>query len=253
LSSSVAPRKKPTVRELRVATVDDNFSALASTGVNVPGHPVTVLFGDERAHLARGIDARAGGQMRETARDRLNECVADVAHRDDHRDRHASFSGGAVAGRDRGVRRHLHVGVGQDQHVILGAAQSLDALASRRTRLVDVLGHRRGTNETDRRHVFVVEQRVHRGLVTLQHREDTVREDRLPSTTRRGTEDAEGSFSLGFRTKALPHAIAVPHIQSGTMTGKLKGVIPATTPSGWRLEYTSTPREAWAEWPPFKS
>ena len=46
---------------------------------------------------------------------------------------------------------------------------------------------------------------------------------------------AEGSFSLGLSTKLLPQAMALAHIQSGTMTGKLKGVTPATTPSGWRM------------------
>ena len=44
--------------------------------------------------------------------------------------------------------------------------------------------------------------------------------------------DAEGSFSLGLRMKALPQAMALAHIHKGTITGKLKGVIPATTPSG---------------------
>ena len=36
--------------------------------------------------------------------------------------------------------------------------------------------------------------------------------------------------------KQLPAAIAIGSIQSGTMTGKLNGVIPAQTPSGWRIE-----------------
>jgi hypothetical protein len=48
--------------------------------------------------------------------------------------------------------------------------------------------------------------------------------------------DADGSFSDGLSTNALPHAIALAHIHSGTMAGKLNGVIPATTPSGWRIE-----------------
>jgi hypothetical protein len=52
--------------------------------------------------------------------------------------------------------------------------------------------------------------------------------------------DALGSFSEGFRMNAFPHAIAFANIQIGTMAGKLKGVIPATTPRGWRIEYTST-------------
>ena len=48
--------------------------------------------------------------------------------------------------------------------------------------------------------------------------------------------EADGSFSLGLSTNALPHAIALAHIHSGTMTGKLNGVMPATTPSGCRME-----------------
>ena len=42
----------------------------------------------------------------------------------------------------------------------------------------------------------------------------------------------EGSFSEGLRMKVLPQAIAMGYIHSGTMAGKLKGVMPATTPSG---------------------
>src|SRR5687767_14376450 len=47
--------------------------------------------------------------------------------------------------------------------------------------------------------------------------------------------DALGSFSDGFRMNVLPHAIALPNIHIGTITGKLNGVMPATTPSGWRI------------------
>ena len=44
--------------------------------------------------------------------------------------------------------------------------------------------------------------------------------------------DAEGSVGLGLRIKVLPLAIAIGNIHMGTMTGKLNGVIPATTPRG---------------------
>ena len=47
---------------------------------------------------------------------------------------------------------------------------------------------------------------------------------------------ADGSFSDGLRMKALPHAMASGYIHIGTIAGKLNGVIPATTPSGWRIE-----------------
>ena len=53
------------------------------------------------------------------------------------------------------------------------------------------------------------------------------------SANRIGT---EGSRSDGFRMKLLPQAIATPNIHIGIIAGKLNGVIPATTPSGWRIE-----------------
>ena len=45
-----------------------------------------------------------------------------------------------------------------------------------------------------------------------------------------------GSFSDGLQMKVLPQAIATPNIHIGIMAGKLNGVMPATTPSGWRIE-----------------
>src|ERR1700716_488867 len=46
--------------------------------------------------------------------------------------------------------------------------------------------------------------------------------------------DADGTFSEGFRMNVLPQAIAIGNIHSGTITGKLNGVMPAQTPTGWR-------------------
>ncbi len=53
--------------------------------------------------------------------------------------------------------------------------------------------------------------------------------------------EADGSFSLGLRMNALPHASASGNIHIGTIAGKLNGVIPTATPSGWRSECESTP------------
>jgi len=62
--------------------------------------------------------------------------------------------------------------------------------------------------------------------------------------------DADGSFSDGLSTKVLPQAIASGNIHIGTMAGKLNGVMPATTPTGCRIEYESTPVETFSENPP---
>ena len=58
--------------------------------------------------------------------------------------------------------------------------------------------------------------------------------------------DAEGSFSLGLSTTALPAAMATGKNHIGTIAGKLNGEITPTTPSGWRSEETSTLVEAFS-------
>ena len=50
-----------------------------------------------------------------------------------------------------------------------------------------------------------------------------------------------GTFSEGFRMKVLPQAMANGYIHMGTMAGKLKGVMPAQTPMGWRMVLQSMP------------
>src|SRR5487761_122209 len=61
---------------------------------------------------------------------------------------------------------------------------------------------------------------------------------------------ADGSFSLGLSTTALPQAIAMGANHSGTMTGKLNGVIRAHTPTDWRIDVTSICVETDSENPP---
>src|SRR4051794_38447178 len=65
--------------------------------------------------------------------------------------------------------------------------------------------------------------------------------------------DAEGSFSLGLSRNVLPQATAFASIQSGTMTGKLNGVMPATTPTGCNTVWTSTPLDTSALKAPLSS
>ena len=58
--------------------------------------------------------------------------------------------------------------------------------------------------------------------------------------------EALGTTEATLRMKALPVARATGCIHMGTMAGKLKGQMPATTPTGWRRVCTSTPVEAWS-------
>ena len=51
---------------------------------------------------------------------------------------------------------------------------------------------------------------------------------------------AVGSFSLGLMTTVLPAAMASGKNHIGTMAGKLNGLMTATGPRAWRMEWTST-------------
>ena len=52
--------------------------------------------------------------------------------------------------------------------------------------------------------------------------------------------DDSGTRGDGFKTKQFPHVSATGYIHSGTIAGKLNGVMPATTPSGCRTVSLST-------------
>ena len=52
--------------------------------------------------------------------------------------------------------------------------------------------------------------------------------------------EQDGSFSEGFKTNVLPHAIEIGNIHIGTIAGKLNGVIPAQTPNGCLTDQLST-------------
>ena len=81
----------------------------------------------------------------------LDELVSDLADSDEHRHRHAPFARRSVCRRDSGIGRHVEIGVGQDDHVVLGPTERLTALAAARRRLVDVLGDRRRSGGFARR------------------------------------------------------------------------------------------------------
>ena len=61
----------------------------------------------------------------------------------------------------------------------------------------------------------------------------------------------EGSFSDGLSINVFPHAIAIGNIHIGTIAGKLKGVIPATTPNGCLIDQLSTLVPTFSENSPF--
>lgn len=129
-----------------------------------------MLSSDQRAHLAVGVGAGADTEPAHACADGLYQRVGDVTHRDDDGDCHAAFAGGAVAGGDGGVRGEVHVGVRQDEHVVLCAAQRLHAFPGGGAALVDGAGDGRRADEGDCADIGVVEETLDRDLVAVSCR-----------------------------------------------------------------------------------
>ena len=110
--------------------------------------------------------------------DRLDE-VGGIADGDEDGDGHAALARRAVASGDRRVGRHLDVRVEEHDHVVLRAAERLDALAVLRAGLVDVARDQGRADERDRGDAGMLEKRVDGDLVALQDVEDAVRQARL--------------------------------------------------------------------------
>ena len=194
-SRSVAPRKKPSPSTAVLATVDDHLGAGVAAAADVGRHAVAVLAGDERAHLRRGVGAGTDDELVEPEADRVDERIADVADGHDHAHGHAPLAGRAVGGAHRGVGGQVEVGVGQHDHVVLGAAERLHPLAVRGAGLVHVAGHRRGAHEADRADVGVLEDPVHRDLVAVHDVEHAVGQPRVVEDL--GDQHAGARVALG--------------------------------------------------------
>ena len=86
----------------------------------------------------------------------------------------------------------------------------------------------------------MVEDRIHHPLITVNHIEDAVGQAGFFQQFRQQQRCGRVAFA-GLENERFPVARAIGSIHNGTMAGKLKGVMPATTPSGWRKDQLSMP------------
>jgi hypothetical protein len=87
--------------------------------------------------VIRNPDLKAFDPGNELFQENVSSLLSD-RHR--HRHRHAAFAGRAVARTDEGIDGLIEVGVGHDNHVVLGAAKALDPLSVCAPGRVDVFG-----------------------------------------------------------------------------------------------------------------
>ena len=170
-----------------LAAVDHQLGARLDALADVVAHPLERGLGDQRAVVGLRVQAVPDAQLV----DALNEPVAQPICRllaDRHRDadRHAPLAGAAVTGADQCVDGLVQVGVGQDDHVVLRAAEALRALAVGGRGRVDVLRDIGAADEADGLDVGVVQDRVDGFLVAVDDLEHARAAGRPRGTVRPG-------------------------------------------------------------------
>ncbi len=162
-----------------------------------------MIGGHQGAHVRIGIRSRTGPQLGDALLHPGHQLVGGVTDGDHNRDRHAPLPRRSVTGGHGGVGGQLHIGVGEDHHVVLGTTECLDPLAIPCPRLVDVTGDRCGADKAHRRDVGVLQDGVHRHLVPMDDIEDAIGETGLGQPLRRQLGD--GGVLLGrFEDEGVP-------------------------------------------------
>ena len=137
---------------------------------------------------------------------------------DSHRQRHATLTGRAISCARKVSNNLIHICIRHDDAVVFCAAHSLYAFTVGCAVGINIVSNIRGTDKTDCFDIWVGQDGIHGGFITMNNIQDTVRQSGfvMSSASLRGT---VGSFSDGLRIKALPHAIATPNIHRGSWQG----------------------------------
>ncbi len=169
----------------------------------------------------------------------LDQRFTHMPHGDGDAAGHAALAGAAERREFDRTDGLVDISVGHDDQMILGTAGCLHPLAVARAGFIDRAGDGRRAHERDRAYERMRKQRP-RGLAVAVHdAEDPLGQPRFDQELTQRTAES-GTFSDGLSTNVFPHVIATGNIHSGTITGKLKGVIPTHTPSGCRIVSQST-------------
>ena len=120
------------------AAVEDQLRLLLDARFDPAVDPLAVLGGDHRAELGVGQPGRAHLQILGQVDDGADQLIGDLLLDADGGKRHAALAGAAEGRVDDALRSSFDGRVFQDQRVILGLGQSLDAFAFGRRGLVDV-------------------------------------------------------------------------------------------------------------------
>src|SRR5450432_550364 len=155
------------LRNLRAATVEQDFRALFFAEADERFHAFPALWPDHGAHLDAVFQAVTNFEFRGGLGDGITKRLLRLADHDRGRDRETALSRAAERAVADNLRGHLHVGVGQDDDVIFGSALALAALALLAGARVDVTRYRGRSNKADRTDLRMVDQSIDDGFATV--------------------------------------------------------------------------------------
>ena len=178
-----------------VAAIDHQFGAFLDALGDPAFDAGLVLGGDDGAVVRLVVGRDADAQRVDLGDHPFTEDVGGpVADRHHHRQGHAALAGRTKGGPRQVLDHLIHVGVGQDDAVVLGAAHGLHALMVGRARLIDVVGDVRRADEADGVHQRVGQDGVHGRLVAVHHVQHAVGRARLQHQF--GQADRHGRIAL---------------------------------------------------------
>src|SRR5437660_7326979 len=133
----------------RAASIQNGLGTFPDTGVDETFDASLTFFADDRPHLHAGVETVPDLNFRSGSADGTAKRLLRFADRDGYGTGETALARAAESAVADDLRRQLHVGIGQDDDVILCAALALHALAAGRGAPVHMPGHRRRADETD--------------------------------------------------------------------------------------------------------
>ena len=155
---------------LDATAIDQQGRTLGHALVDIALDLLKMRFGDQRPHIALGIEARAHGHLGdlrfETGDHRVGGRVAHCYYQGNC---HAALTAGPECSAHQRVDRIGNIGVRHDHSMVLGTAQGLDPLAVLAAFGINVFSNRRGAHEAHRFDARISQQRIHRFFVAVHH------------------------------------------------------------------------------------
>ncbi len=198
------------------------------------------LPGDQRPHLRALVGADGDLQCARAFGETGDDLVGDIANEHGDRDGHAPLAGRSIRCAHQRIDRLIQVRVRHHDHVVLGAAEGLHPLAAPCAFFIDVFGHRRRAHEADAPNSRIAQDRIHERRIALQDVEQTVGQPRALQQLRHEKRRRRIAFA-GLQDESVPCSERERKHPARHHAGKLKGVMPATTPRGWRIVQLSRP------------